>query len=103
MAGDVGDPVRLPDLSFGIDQVGPALGIFGRWLLGRALGLVSRTGHAFGVRQQTEGEAVLFGECPVVPGSVERYADHLHAEAFELRGSIPAPPPPRGPTRGQVL
>jgi len=116
MTLDVTDPVSLADHAVGIDQVGPSLGPFGHRLLRRPLRLVEETHRVVGVGQQAEREAVLFREPTVVLDRVERRAEELDAERFELGGSITEPlafprspigegfgePPERDPPPAQV-
>jgi len=116
MTIDVADAVGLADHAVGIDQVSPSFGPLGHRLLRRPLRLVQEAHSVVRVGQQTEREAVLLREPAVVLDRVERRAEDLDAELFELRGSITEPlafprspigegfgePPERDPPPAQI-
>jgi hypothetical protein len=84
---DVCDLVALGDDALGIDQVAVALGEV--HLLGaRCSRFVQHTDLFRDVREQPEGEVELLTERPVGLGRVERDAEDLAAEPFELLGLI---------------
>ena len=100
---DVGDAEGLPDDPVRIDDVRPALCVLGRGFLGRADGLVVAARRSIGVRQQRAEIVVLLRERQVGVGRIERGADHLHAERFEIGGSVTEPLQLEGSTRGERL
>jgi hypothetical protein len=93
--GHVGDPVGVTDHALRVDQVGTPLRALGIPLVGMPFGLVPFRDLTALVRQETERELLILGECPIFLGSVVGDAQDLGTRSLELRGSITEPPPLR--------
>jgi predicted O-methyltransferase YrrM len=80
--------VRLGDLSFFVDHVGDAAGVFVFIGIARAVGQADR---ALGVAEQREGEVELFGEALVVGRLVEADAEDAGVFLAVLFDEVPEP------------
>ena len=116
MSLDVAHAVRLADHAVRIDQVRTSFRPLRHRLDWGALRLIEPPDDVVAVREDAEREAVLLGETMVVLDRVERGAEDLDAERFELGGSITEPlalarspvgerfgePPERHPAASQI-
>jgi hypothetical protein len=92
MTFDVGHLVGAPDDAVGVDEKGESLRHH-RPLLVRPLGGTERLTNRFvPIGQEAVGEALGLGEGLVLLGRVERDAEDLGVQGFELWGSVTEPP-----------
>lgn len=82
--------MRLRDLSFLVDHVRDAAGVF---VFGRVAGAVGETDLALGVAEQRERKVELFGEALVVGGLVEADAEDAGVFLAVLFDEVPEPGP----------